>query len=128
MHVDGCPHTFEELADRVLPGHLERLRAALQEPWPASVFAVPMTGPKALAVQFGLGRDFSGCYTLLEDQRPAYVGISRNVLGRVRQHVLGRSHFDASLAYLIAQRRRPTKGKRAANMENADFRAAFDEA
>jgi hypothetical protein len=56
------------------------------------------------------------------------VGISRSVLARVRQHVLGRSHFDASLAYLIAQRRLPTKGKRSANMENPDFRSAFEAA
>lgn len=128
MHIDGCTHTFEDLAGRVLPGHLERLRAALQAAWPASAFAVPKTGPKSLAKRFGLEGDFSGCYTLLEDGRPVYVGISRGVLGRVRQHMLGSSHFDASLAYLIAQRRRPTKGKRSANMGNAAFRVAFDEA
>lgn len=128
MHIDGCTHTFDELAGRVLPAHLERLRAALRAPWRASEFALPKVGPKSLAVRFGLEGDFSGCYTLLEDQRSVYVGISRGVLERVRQHMLGRSHFDASLAYLIAQRRRPTKGKRAANMEIADFRVAFDEA
>lgn len=128
MHIDGCTHTFEELANRVLPIHLERLRAALKAPWPASAFAQPKTGPKKLAVELGLAGDFSGCYTLLEAQQPVYVGISRGVLGRVRQHMLGRSHFDASLAYLMAQRRRPTKGKRSVNMEDAAFRAAFEEA
>ena len=128
MHIDGCTHSFEDLAGRVLPAHLEQLRAALQTPWPGVAFAQPKAGPKSLAAWFGLQGDFSGCYTLLEDQRPVYVGISRGVLGRVRQHMLGRSHFDASLAYLIAQRRCPTKGKRSANMENADFRVAFDKA
>lgn len=128
MHIDGCTHSFEDLAGRVLPTHLERLRMALQAPWPAAAFAQPKAGPRSLATRFGIEGEFSGCYTLLEAQRPVYVGISRGVLGRVRQHMLGRSHFDASLAYLIAQRRRPTKGKRSANMENGDFRAAFDEA
>lgn len=128
MHIDGCTHSFEDLVSQVLPAHLERLRAALLTPWPASAFTLPKTGPKTLATRFGLEGDFSGCYTLLEGGRPVYVGISRGVLGRVRQHMLGRSHFDASLAYLIAQRRCPTKGKRSANMEKADFRVAFDEA
>lgn len=128
MHIDGCTHTFQELAERVLPAHLERLRAALRAPWPASAFAQPKMGPRTLAARFGLKGDFSGCYALMEHQQPVYVGISRSVLARVRQHMLGRSHFDASLAYLIAQRRRPTKGERSANMQKVEFRLAFEEA
>jgi hypothetical protein len=128
MHIDGCTYTFHELAHRILPAHLERLRSAIKSPWPASAFALTKTGPKSLAARFGLDGDFGGCYTLLEDSQPVYVGISRVVLARVRQHMLGQTHFDASLAYLVAQRRRPTKGHRSANMENPEFRKAFEEA
>jgi hypothetical protein len=125
ISIDDCEHSFEDLALQVLPRHMNGLRAALAAPWPAAAFVEPGKGPKAIAAQFGLSGDFSGCYTLIEASQPIYVGISRGVLARVRQHVLGRSHFDASLAYLIAQRRLPTKGKRSANMENPDFRSAF---
>lgn len=125
MYIDDCQHTFEHLVAQVLPGYMERLKDALRSPWAAPDFARPGTGPKALATTFGLSSDFSGCYVLLEGTRPIYVGISRKVLSRVRQHMLGRTHFDASLAYLIAQRRLPTKGQRSVNMENPEFRVAF---
>ncbi|MDQ2667271.1 MAG: hypothetical protein M3Z05_14825 [Gemmatimonadota bacterium] len=128
MSIDDCEHSFEDLASHILPRHMDRLRAALAAPWPTAAFAQQGKGTKAVAAQFGLLGDFSGCYTLIEDARPVYVGISRSVLARVRQHVLGRSHFDASLAYLIAQRRLPTKGQRAKNMDNPEFRAAFVDA
>lgn len=126
--VDDCEHTFEDLVVRVLPGHMERLRAALVSPWPALTFAQAGEGPKAIAVGFGLDGDFSGCYALVDGDRPVYVGISRSVLARVRQHVLGRSHSDASLAYLVAQRRLPTRGHRSKNMEVPEFRTAFADA
>lgn len=128
MNVDDCPHTFDDLATRVLPKYMDQLRRAFTSPWPASEFAAPNVGPRSLARRFGLGSDFSGCYSLLEGGKPIYVGISRGVLGRVRQHVFGRSHFDASLAYRMAQHGLPTKGRRSANMMNADFRRVFNEA
>jgi hypothetical protein len=123
--IDDCEHTFEDLAVRVLPGHMDRLRAAMASPWPALEFAQSGVGPKSIAARFNLDGDFSGSYVLIEDRNPVYVGISRSVLVRVRQHVLGRSHLDASLAYLIAQRRLPTKGQRSKNMESPEFQAAF---
>jgi hypothetical protein len=104
---------------------MERLRGALASPWPALAFAQIGTGPKAIAARFGLDGDLAGSYTLIDGTRPVYVGVSRSVLARVRQHVLGRSHFHASLAYLIAQRRLPTKGHRSKNTEVPEFRAAF---
>ena len=42
--------------------------------------------------------------------------------------MLGKTHFDASLAYTIAQKKRPTKGQRSAAMETERFMTAFSEA
>ena len=81
-----------------------------------------------VAKQLGLSRDFSGCYVLLEEERPVYVGISRKVLGRLRQHLRGKTHFDASLAYAVAQRRYPIDGHRSTVMEHPEFQSAFAEA
>ena len=47
--------------------------------------------------------DFMGIYVWYHDGKPFYVGISRGVLGRLKQHVSGRSHFSASMAYKIAR-------------------------
>jgi len=46
---------------------------------------------------------FAGIYLLYYQEKPFYVGISRNVLSRLKQHVSGGSHYAASLAYKIAK-------------------------
>jgi predicted GIY-YIG superfamily endonuclease len=128
MRIDDCIHTFEDLALKVLPEHFRKLDSSLRTPWPANLFSRTGFGSKALAIHLGFSGDFSGCYVLTESSRPVYVGISRNVLTRVRQHMLGRTHFDASLAYAIAQKKCPTKGQRSTAMETECFIAAFSEA
>ena len=128
MSIDGCRHSFEQLARAVLPDHLNRLRQAMRSPWQATRFARPGVGPKTIAKLLGLEGDFSGCYVFVRGSRPVYVGISRGVLARVRQHLCGRGHFDASLAYSMAQRSRPTPGRRGDVMTNTRFRQAFHDA
>jgi hypothetical protein len=128
MYIDDCRHTFEELARTVLPGHMDRLEAALRDRQSMSTFAEENIGPVTLARRCGVPADFSGCYVLIQVESPVYVGISRKVLRRLRQHVRGRTHYDASLAYRIAQRRQPTAGNRTAVMQNPEFRLVFDSA
>jgi hypothetical protein len=127
MHIDGCEHTFDELATVILPGHLARLRDALRQPWRAEVFAQPNEGPSAIGRTLGLGGDFSGAYVLSEGSAPFYVGISRKVLARVRQHLVTNSHFSASLAYLMTCKSCQVDGKRAHRMRDPAFRSAFVE-
>jgi hypothetical protein len=128
MYIDDCTHTFEELAHTVLPAHMTRLAAALESRRPMSLFGEQKVGPVGLARRCGILADFPGCYVLIDGEHPVYVGISRKVLSRLRQHVRGRTHFDASLAYRIAQRRHPTSGKRATVMNDAAFKRAFEDA
>jgi hypothetical protein len=128
MPVDNCPHSFDTLAGSVLPRYMEQLRLAMKAPHKAAEFAKPGIGPVAIAKTVGRPADFSGCYVMLENSKPVYVGISRSVLSRLRQHVTGKSHFDASLVYAVAQRKVPTKGHRSKVMEHAGFQAAFSEA
>ena len=107
MPLHECSHTFEELAANVLPAHMTKMRNALVKPGAMNTFAKPGVGPGALLKELGIAQDFSGCYVLLEDEKPIYVGISRKVIGRLRQHVFGKTHFDASLAFRIAKDRHP---------------------
>jgi hypothetical protein len=125
MQIDGCPHTFHDLARTVLPAYLQRLQMALRAPHSAALFAQPKRGPIAIAKTLNLPADFSGCYVLIEVATPIYVGISRGVLARLRQHFVGGTHFDASLAYMMAQRHLPTEGTRSHVMEQPAFKQAF---
>lgn len=125
MLIDNCPHSFQDLTATVLPEYMKKLRLALAAPHKASLFAVPGQGPAAIARELQLSGDFSGCYVFIEIGEPIYVGISRGVLARLRQHFTGTTHFDASLVYAIAQRRVPTPGKRSDVMKNPRFKEAF---
>jgi len=126
MYVDNCSHSFENLSSTVLPTYMTRLRAAIKAPHSTALFRSPGKGPIAIANELELPGDFSGCYAMIENGNPIYVGISRSVLARLRQHFTGKTHFDASLVYAIAQRRLPTSGKRSEVMQRPIFRKAFD--
>src|SRR5438046_2019519 len=113
MPIDACISTFAEMAASILPSDMARLRAALGSPVPMSSFCKQGFGVKAILSRLGRNTDFSGCYVLLREGKPFYVGISRTVVQRLRQHVTGKTHFDASLAYLMATDKTGHKMKRA---------------
>ena len=129
MTIDQCTHSFDELSRDVLPNYLARLRAKFVNPIPMSIFAQPGKGVRSSCRVLGLTGDFSGCYVLLENGKPFYVGISRTVLKRLQQHTKGKTHFDASLAYKVASadwvscdQRKMTRTKR---MEETCFSPVF---
>lgn len=45
--------------------------------------------------------DFQGLYVFVSGEVPIYVGISKGVIGRIDQHLKGRSHNTSTLAYNI---------------------------
>jgi hypothetical protein len=116
------------MAAIILPGDMARLRAALAAPVPMSSFCRQGFGVKSILSGLRRSSDFSGCYVLLREGKPFYVGISRTVVERLRQHVTGKTHFDASLAYLMATDKTRHKMKRANAMQDPAFRMAFDQA
>jgi predicted GIY-YIG superfamily endonuclease len=67
--------------------------------------------------------DFKGLYVFLSEDKPFYVGISKNVIQRINQHIKGHNHNSASLAYSIGlinhefTEKKEHKGSR----ENLDF-------
>jgi hypothetical protein len=128
MPIDACSSTFAEMAATVLPGDMSRLRIALSAPVPMSSFCRRGSGVRSILAEIGLKSDFSGCYVLVREGKPFYVGISRTVVQRLRQHVTGNSHFDASLAYLMATAKTGHKMKRSDAMREPVFLTAFAEA
>jgi len=128
MPIDQYEHSFEHLVGIELPQHMATLEQAMKQKILMSEFAIDGVGVVALTQRFGLKADFPGCYVLAEKENPIYVGISKNVLQRLRQHVRGTTHFDASLAYRIAAQKMPHGNTRSKAMETEDFRAQFNAA
>ncbi len=46
--------------------------------------------------------EVKGLYIFIEELEPCYVGISRSIFTRIKQHMTGKSHYACSLAYLMA--------------------------
>ena len=127
MSIDNCQYTFHQLATEVLPRYMAVLRSRIEQPTPMSEFAIKGVGVATLSRKFNLNSDFGGCYVVIDDSSPIYVGISQTVLKRLRQHVRGTTHFDATLAYRIAATRNPHNITRSKAMANKDFHAVFTE-
>lgn len=125
MPIDGCEYTFVELASQVSPRYMATLWKSIESPLEMGQFAVPGNGVKTLARMLGRTEDFPACYVLSDHEAPVYVGISRTVIQRLRQHVRGKSHFDASLSHRMATAARPTGHTRIGAMNDAAFRQEF---
>ena len=127
MSVDDCEHTFHELAHVVLPGYLKDLRQKMAFSVPMADFGIKGVGPVTLRRRFNLDKEPSGCHVLTDEGRPVYVGISRAVITRLREHVLGTDHMTATLAYKIAATRHPHGMTATLAMEDREFRLRFQE-
>jgi predicted GIY-YIG superfamily endonuclease len=68
--------------------------------------------------------DFKGLYIFLYNNVPFYVGISQRVLSRIIDHVKGKSHFSASLAYNIGllKYKKDNGCEYSGERENLDFK------
>jgi predicted GIY-YIG superfamily endonuclease len=128
LPIDKCEKSFAVLAATVLPKFMNKMHLEMQKPRPLSEFCYEGVGVKTIVKQLGKDADFSGCYVLLQEKQPFYVGISRSVVARLRQHGRGRTHFDASLAYSMARVKAPHELTRTAAMKNEVFNRAFKEA
>ena len=125
MPIDECPHRFVELAAEHLPARMRELRQGMASPVSLKTFGPGGNGPKSLQRLVGTDRDFHGCYVIMDDTTPIYVGIAGGVCKRLIQHVRRRSHYSASLAYRMASLDQPHKMRRNEAMADADFSEAF---
>lgn len=128
MAIDNCSYSFDDLARRVLPDYLGRLRTSMENRTQMADFAVRGVGVKTLLKKHSHTEDFSGCYVFVEKKKPIYVGISRTVFKRLLQHVKGKTHFDASLAYRIAVSEHEHTITRSRRMKTSEFQKLFGRA
>lgn len=128
MPIDKCKHDFMSLATSILPDYYLQLAKKITNPISMKIMRQHGKGHVAIIRQLDISSDFAGCYVLIEEGRPVYVGISRSVIKRLRQHVNGRTHFDASLAYRIAKQECPHGQNRDEAMVNPEFMQYFENA
>ncbi len=126
--VDGCLHSFDELAREVSPRLMADMRDAIARARPMRDFAQSGVGVKTLLRSEGRDVDFPGCYVMLDAGRPVYVGISRKVFTRLRQHVLADTHNSATLAYRMAAKWARHSMRRQEAMEDPEFKREFGRA
>jgi predicted GIY-YIG superfamily endonuclease len=107
---------------------MKSMTEALKAPHGMSLFSQNGVGKATILKKLGLSQDFQGCYVFVDDTAPVYVGISRSVIQRLIQHVKGKTHFDASLAYRMATFNYSHDMSRGEAMENEDFLRFFEEA
>lgn len=122
--IDACQKTFAELTSTVLPSYMAALHAAMKNPINLTEFCAPRVGIRTILQRSGRRRDFSGCYVLMRDGNAFYVGISRSVIARLRQHGTGRTHSDASLACRMACEKIPHEMTRDKAMKDEAFKEA----
>jgi predicted GIY-YIG superfamily endonuclease len=137
MHVHGCRLSFGKLAETKLEEHMRNLLVARRRAHNATEFLGCRSAGSALRRRLGLGRrkDFRGCYVFLRGDKPVYVGVSKNVIKRICQHVSGTEHNSATLVFKMTDavvklkrstgnRKKPT---RAAAMTRRRFKRVFGE-
>ncbi|GIO35736.1 hypothetical protein J41TS12_05970 [Paenibacillus antibioticophila] len=101
MSINNTTYTFDQIVDEVAPIKYNELQQS--QAYSVSHFGVKNQGEKFLIKELGLPfqSDFKGLYVFYEDDKPIYVGISKNVLKRLRQHVKCEKQNESSLAYLL---------------------------
>ncbi len=65
---------------------------------------------------------------LLDQNQPVYVGISKHIITRLREHVRGTDHLSATLVYRIAASNHPHGMTAAQAMKDSEFQSRFEEA
>lgn len=128
MPIDNCHHDFETLVKDVFPIYMEKLRTLVDDPHELSSLNQNGKGLQTILKKHDKKSDFQGCYVLIEDKKPIYVGISRQVFRRLKYHISGKNDNTATLAYSIASRRFLFDGTRKQKMRNRDFLGRFHEA
>lgn len=144
--VDGVSRGFEDLAQNRLPELFGFLEIQIKNAIPLSIFAKDGNGPatilklpafvahlkcqepalkKAIEHTASLketdaarkNKEFAGVYVMVSGKRPFYVGISRNMIFRLRTHVRTLEHHTASLLFNLVRDQTNHLGRR----EELDF-------
>ncbi|XDD52534.1 GIY-YIG nuclease family protein (plasmid) [Leptospira sp. WS92.C1] len=125
---------YEHISQIILPQYFLEFSKRILNPIPMENFYKKGVGEsfifKTIKNHYKLNSkiDFSGCYVFIEGETNQYVGISKKIPTRIRQHLKGVTHYHSSLAYLMAKNNLDLGLRRDVSMENKNFIAEFRKA
>lgn len=86
----------------------------------------PGVGVKTFIKDKELKSDFKGLYALWEDNEVVYVGISKNVIARLYDHIKSTTHFTATFAVKIMKTDNDYDGSRS-DITSEEIKEVIDE-
>jgi predicted GIY-YIG superfamily endonuclease len=101
--VDNCRFAFDQLVAVELPKLLENLKKSIQDPKDANYFIDRDITPKRRREDLKLKKNAGGLYLFMKDGKPFYVGITRDLLTRLKNHLNGEWDNNATLAFSMAR-------------------------
>ena len=126
MNIHGYEKSFEDLVKNEFPNYISKLELMELSKASLSQFGQKGKGDKRLIEELNLQKDFKGCYVMFEKDKAVYVGISKCVIRRLKQHVCGNTHYSATLAYRIANKEFPHNLTRNDAMKDPGFVEQFN--
>lgn len=107
--LDNCDKPIDEILTEEIPNLLLQLEESMKQPLDYTNFP---SGKKS--TNGGLyradGTGVSGCYIFFNAEENIYVGISRDLPRRIRNHFNGKTQFTSSFIYKIAKIYRTSPG------------------
>ncbi|TGM04823.1 endonuclease [Leptospira barantonii] len=122
---------FEEITQVRIPKIFSILSERLKNQFPMNRFYEFGIGEtqmsNSIRSHFNLKstEEFSGCYVFSEGEEHKYVGISRNVVLRLRQHLKGKNFTHSSLAFKITKKKMNLGLTNKESMRNEEFLKEF---
>ncbi len=120
--------SWNDLTLNFLPDKMRQLQEAICNPIPGADFMIRKAGIEYLKSKYSrIQGEFSGCYVLIDENRPVYTGISREVIRRLFRLFKGNSSLS-SFATMIANDKVKIRGTWWEKMKNADYSIAYNNA
>ena len=100
--MNDCPYSFKHLSAKKIPDLLKDLKKSIKSPWTYNDFKKGKI-PTIRALSKDDKKGYSGCYIFFHEEGYEYVGISRNLPGRVWDHFNGKTQHHSSFIYKVAR-------------------------
>lgn len=121
--------SWREFDSGFLPGKMNELLEAMKAPFSAADFALPGMGLLGLKKKYPkIAGECSGCFVLIENGKPVYVGMSRKVYKRLFFLLKQARDYTSTLADMLAHDKVPLEGCWYDKMQTPGFKAAYEEA
>lgn len=111
-----------------LAAHMHRLEQCMEALTPMAVFGTEAGGIMTVIRSIGRDADFAGCYALMDQDRPIYVGTSWAVCRCLRMHVRSSRRYTPSLAHRMAATATPHDPVVECVEETREFSRQFERA